>query len=975
MRQLYINERPLRLRLPIIRSFRKYGIGFFLLLLFSIVLNSQTNNIGIPFTTNYPNEVYKGGTQNWDVGQHPNGFLFFANNNGLLQFDGTNWTQFPLANNTIVRSLCITDDGRIYVGGQGDFGYFEPNEQGKLIFHSLLNLIPTPHKKFEDVWDILVFEKNIYFSTEEKVYIYNRKKIEVLSIGKAYFTEKAGNRLFFNNEKGLSELINGEIILVEEGEKLANKEVTSIIEIEQDKLLLTTLHNGLFELIANKIQPIPLESSAFLKKNKIYCATKLANGAIALGTTYAGLLVLNKDKKVPYQLKKQNGLQNNSILSIFKDSANNLWLGLENGIDYVSINAPFTKIIPDKNREGSGYAAQIFEEKLYLGTSSGLYQQPWKTYYNPFQPNDFQLVENSLGQVWGTTKVDESLFLGHHEGGFLLKQDHLNRISPDVGNWKIIQLLQNPAYFLVGTYDGLDLYKKNKQSWQFIKKFEALKKSSCRFMEQDELGNIWVAHPYRGIYKVQLTDDLMEIKVKLYGKTNGFPSDNQNHVFKINKEIIFTGQTGVYQYEAKIDSFIPHAALADIIGPSKSIQRFFEDKTGSIWFVTLEETGVIKVIDKGLEKSFAKIIYPELNKKLVRGFEFIYPYDEHNVFIGAEKGFIHFNPSKTATDKLTNLNPNIVKVVAVNHKDSLLHAGQYNQPTSQINTTFPSDLNAFRFSYTLPHFSAINRIEYATKLEGFDKDWSSWGKKTDKEYTNLDAGTYRFLVKARTNDQDISSTADLSFVINPPWYASIQAIFLYILLALSFLASLIFIPRRRFKKKLIKSKEAHQKVVARSEEEIIALKNKNLETKIIHKNRELALTTMNLVQRNELILKLQEPLQKIMRKTTDKVAIQEIKRINSLLNESANLDENWNQFAHQFDLVHIDFLKRIRQKYPQLTATDHKFCAYLRLNLSTKEIAPLLNISIRGVEAGRYRLRKKLDLDSSVNLNEFMLSI
>jgi len=691
---------------------KKCSTGFFLLLLFSLTLNSQTNNIGIPFTTNYPNELYKAGTQNWDVKQHPNGFLFFANNNGLLQFDGTNWTQFPLANNTIARSLCITDDGRIYVGGQGDFGYFEPNEQGKLIFHSLLSLIPAPHKKFEDVWDILVFEKNIYFSTEEKVYIYDRKKIEVLAIGKTYFTAKADNRLFFSNEKGLLELVNGEIILVKEGAQLANKEVTSIIEIDQDKLLLTTLHNGLFELAANKIKSIQLESNAFLKKNKIYCATKLANGAIALGTTYAGLLVLNQDKKVPYQLKKQNGLQNNSILSIFKDSANNLWLGLENGIDYVSINAPFTKIIPDKNREGSGYAAQIFEDKLYLGTSSGLYQQSWKTYYNPFQPNDFQLVKGSVGQIWGVTKIDEALFLGHHQGGFFLKQGNLNRISPDVGNWKMIQLLQNPGYFLVGTYDGLNLYKKDKQSWQWIKKFEALNKSSCRIMEQDELGNIWVAHPYRGIYKVQLTEDLSEIKVKLYGKANSFPSNNQNHVFKINKEIIFTGQTGVYQYEEKIDSFIPHKALADIIGASKSIQRFFEDKAGNIWFVTSEETGLIKVVDKGLKKAFSKVIYPELNKKLVRGFEFIYPYDEHNIFIGAEKGFIHFNPSKTATNKLTNLNPNIVKVVAVNHKDSLLHAGQYNQPVSQIKTAFPSGLRK--------KLAAVNILQFLSFVEPFE---------------------------------------------------------------------------------------------------------------------------------------------------------------------------------------------------------------------------------------------------------------
>ena len=106
------------------------------------ILVGQNSNIGIPFTVNYSNQRYQAGTQNWEVEQHPNGFLFFANNNGLLQFDGTNWQTFALPNSTIVRSLHIHPSGKIYVGGQGEFGYFEPSVNGQLVYHSLLALIP-----------------------------------------------------------------------------------------------------------------------------------------------------------------------------------------------------------------------------------------------------------------------------------------------------------------------------------------------------------------------------------------------------------------------------------------------------------------------------------------------------------------------------------------------------------------------------------------------------------------------------------------------------------------------------------------------------------------------------------------------------------------------------------------------------------------------------------------------------------------
>jgi DNA-binding CsgD family transcriptional regulator len=99
----------------------------------------------------------------------------------------------------------------------------------------------------------------------------------------------------------------------------------------------------------------------------------------------------------------------------------------------------------------------------------------------------------------------------------------------------------------------------------------------------------------------------------------------------------------------------------------------------------------------------------------------------------------------------------------------------------------------------------------------------------------------------------------------------------------------------------------------------------------------------------------------------------DIHQLLNLVNFDVKLDEDWEHFAHHFDQVHVDFLKNLRERFPQLSASDLKLCAYLRMNLSTKEIAPLLNISVRGVEGSRYRLRKKLDLPNDANLTDFIL--
>ena len=132
---------------------------------------------------------------------------------------------------------------------------------------------------------------------------------------------------------------------------------------------------------------------------------------------------------------------------------------------------------------------------------------------------------------------------------------------------------------------------------------------------------------------------------------------------------------------------------------------------------------------------------------------------------------------------------------------------------------------------------------------------------------------------------------------------------------------------------------------------------------------------MHLVQKGEILLRVQENLGQILKKSSNPEIKKDIQHLLNLLNFDAKLDDDWQQFAYHFDQVHVDFLKRLREQYPQLSANDHKLCAYLRMNLSSKEIATLMNISVRGVEASRYRLRKRLELSSDANLAEVIMGL
>jgi len=953
---------------------------FFLLLQSSCCLWGQAPNIGSPFIKNFSNKVYKAGTQNRAIQQHPKGYLFFANNNGLLQFDGSEWRCYPLKNQTIVRSLHIAETGEIYVGGQNEFGYFFPNEFGHLTYHSLLEKFPEAHRNFTDVWKIVAVDNSLLFYASDKLFELKEDTIQVVAEEKITFLGEAGNRGFVKFEgEGLLEYKNGQFETLKGGELLVDELVTDVVLLE-GQVLVSTLKAGIFSIKNAQIQPWEIAAQQFLQDNRIHSLTVVNKEEIAVGMAVGGVLILHKNGKVLHHFNKKNGLQNNSVLTVFEDHSANLWVGLENGIDYIQTNTPFSWIIPDRALEGAAFTVAVHNNQLYLGTSNGLFRQEWKNYYDPLKSNQFKLMDGTLGQVWGLSEVNQQLLLGHHEGAFNVEQQSVDQFYKGDGIWKFQALIQDTTCIIAGTYKGIALFKKTTSGLKFVKKFTELSESS-RFFEQDKDGNIWIAHPYRGIYKATISPDLNTMSVRLYGKSDGLNSNNLNHVFKINGQMVFTGEQGVFKYNQVTDRFFPHEELNDLLGTTSSILRLFEDKQGNIWYVMPKETGIIQIVDEGLTKSFTKLAYPELSKQLVRGFELIYPYDEANVFIGVEKGFIHFKPQKKLKEN-TLIQPVISAVNLVSIVDSLLLAGQYEVTQNEQAMDFDATQNAFRFNFTALPYISSEETSFQCLLEGFDENWSAWSSKREKVYTNLPPGDYTFLVKAKTANRKAGEASRFSFSIAPPWYASTEAYFIYTLLLLSGIASLVMIPRRHYKEQTAELKseqkrkdEEHQKVVEQAEKEMMQLKNTNLQTEISFKNKELATTTMYLVQRNNLITKLQKQLNQLAKKTKTAGVKKEINQVIRMLHNEEQLDGDWEQFARHFDQVHIDFLQRLRQKYPDLTSTDEKLSAFLRMNLTSKEIAPLMHISVRGVEIGRYRLRKKLALESGVNLNAFMNKI
>lgn len=951
------------------------------LALYSFVLKAQ-NPISVPQIENYSSVDYRAGSQNWNIDQDKNGVMYFGNNEGLLTFDGRYWKLYPLPNKTVVRSVKIDVLGRIFVGGQNEIGYFFPDDQGMLQYHSLKDLIPVQDRQFPDIWNIVIDKGSVFFRSTTKIFQFKDKAIRVYKPEMEWTFLGIGKGKIFAQErtKGLMVLRSGHWEILNASPAIVNTEITSILEYKGDTLLVTTLKHGVFLLHGNSIIKKTTSEDPAFYNDRIYCAVKVNKDWYALGTTSAGLFIMDRQGKIQQKFSYTEGVQKNNIRSVFIDKNQNLWLGLDDGIDFIAINSAIKHIYPDKNKQATGYAVQIFNNMLYIGTSNGLFSIPVNTKAKDlsYSKGTFSKVKNTEGQVWHLQEINKKLLMAHEDGSSEIIGNTSKKIYSSPGTWLFqpLSAIFPSSNVIAGTYRGLKMLEFSADN--FIDKgYIGTNVESLRFLCWD--GNtktVWASHPYLGIFKFQLSDDLKTVKKStLYGKKDGLPSNLYNYVFYIKNRIVIASEKGIYEYNPVKNKFSPSAFLQPVFKDMR-IEYMNEDDEGHIWFASSKKAGVVDFSKPSGKENFSIVYFPELNSKVVGGFESIYPYNSENIFIGAGKGVFHVNYKKY-TQNIKQLNVLLGEVKLTGKKDSIIFGGYFNQPDisrkTKIKAELPHQLNSLHFEFSSTLFEQLNNIQFSYKLDGFDKEWLPWTDKSEKDYTNLPPGEYTFLVKARNNLGSESAPISYSFKVLPAWYQSYWTYFAYVLLAAGAVYLILRWQQNKHQKEQERLKYLHQLELEHNEKEIIKLKNEKLEADVNFKNKELATTTMHLVQRGKVLAKIKDELAELGKSHNIQDNSPDIKRVMRLLNEVERNDADWDQFAIHFDHVHSNFLTILKEKFPDLTPNELKLCAYLKMNLSSKEMAQLMSITIRAVEVSRYRLRKKLKIASDVNLFDFLM--
>lgn len=937
----------------------------------------ENNEAITPKVIKYTRNDFKADPQFWTMCETNDKSLIFGNNDGALVFDGEHWQKVYLPNNSSVRSIVKTSSGKIYVGGYNELGTLQKNKFGNYFYKSLVAEFHLEDKNIENLWQVHQYDKFIIYRSFLELIVINGSRVTQLPSNKSflYSANVRGNYYVQDSEYGVYKLNSKSVSLelVFDNSIFPLDELASILPTKDPNIILLTSKSGFVYTgdISKKVIIDKKYLFSGVKSDQISTGICLDNYDYLFGTLSSRIIKLNNSGVISRDNETSAGLSYASIHCLFQTENKNIWVLQNNGLSFLDFKSPFISVFDG----ASVYDILVKGNTVYVATNNGVFYSNFSSLNNNF---NFVKVEGLQGQSWAIQDIDNEILISHDTGIYKLENGKVQKVGTQTGFWKITKIKEKSNLFLASNYNGLYLVEKLGKNWIIKNKIKGFDESSRDILADYEPNTYWICHGYKGVYKVHLNADYSRIDaVDHFTNKNGFKSPYNINVFNWKGKIVFTTNTGIYTYNNQTNKFEPYSALNKLFDITKNTRKILEANSKT-WFIQDDEAGYF----------YSNIENPKLNKDLFlnlkgsfnRGMESIYPINNNKVFFGTNSGLYLYTIFNTkAKDKF----PTIISQVNYTHNQELKLI-EIDSEKNQI--TLPNQTDILRFEFSSPKMISSTEINYSYKLENVDENWSPWQKNAYKEYTHLRPGNYTFIVKSRNLAGLIGEETSFQFTILPKWYQTNLAYFIYLLAGISFIYFLSRYVSKKIAFERLKSKIEVKKTQQLLELEIEKLKLKHdkeeiykdkltLEEDIIGKSKELANYTLLLSQKKNAFNDLQNDLKQLRELLKSEESRRKITEIFQKLNQHKIGEEYMEIFDVNFEKIHHDFFEKLKQLDPTITKRELRLCAFVKMDLTNKEISPLLNISTRGVETARYKVRKKLNVSHEENFTAFLEKI
>ena len=896
----------------------------------------------VPFFRNFTPAEYGAMSQNWSLAQDGRGYVYVGNNSCLLRYNGRSWDRFyPFGDNkeAIIRSLYADpDSGRIYIGSFREFGYLEYDAYGGLVYTSLYGRLASPPPDSEEIWYITRLGECIYFIYFTSCYIYDTRSgiLHREVAPTSYFYEADGDLILSSSSGSARRYRAGSFDHEPEPLPAFPKRMVKLFPGEGRTKLAVSATDGLFQMEGSSVRRIDGLKGGWDVANR---AIQCADSSIVVGFLSGGVYAFAPTGEILWHIDTEAGLGDNTVLALMEDRSGHIWCALDKGVAVIFKGGDQWLSLSDYHL-GKISVSLLDGDHLFVGSNQGL---------SYFQMDRSSLSLRKLAgffpnsPLWSLAREDGQVFIGENGGAYLFHDGRMRHLSTAPGGTapRLLTLQDGSEVLIQGSFTNLYVYRRAGGEWQYSHSVSGLM-APVRHIEVDYLGNIWLECMYEGLKRIRLAEDGRSVSVEEGYFGGGI------RVCKMGGRVLFHNPEGFWFYDDQTDAMAPFAPLNQLqLGDCRRVIPAGKERW---WLVRRDDAVLIRFRDDRAEK-LDRLGFGELNVSLTELFESIIPVSDSRFLFGVENGFLVHDLPRPAQQEAQ------LRFSSISTFD-----GQGSRP---VPLDVPALVLPHNASFTLSLAALDVKYQQADvryQLEDFDYDAQVLGPGMTATYTRMPAGSYTFSAwLADAPGQRLT----LPVVVKPSFFASTPAILLYFLVAAVLVAGVYWRLRRAFRRQ-------RARLEAEKEKELLTLRNEQLEASVLLKSKELATYSLLEASRNHVLQKIKEELSRIHYGKPGSLAKKDYDALSAIIRDGEFSESSWEHFYTQFDLIHKSFFRTLRERHPELSTNDLRICAYLRLNMSTKELAGIMGVTPKGAEAAKYRLRKKLGLSSNVSISDYL---
>ena len=840
------------------------------LLLLSIYSVFGQNSTGLIPIQTFDTKDYKTQPQNWVFAEDKRGSIYVGNKEALLIYTGS-WKHYTLENSGDVRSIDIDNEGRIFVGGIGEFGYFDVDSTkiGTLIYHPIYHYLDS--NEITEVGNVIgthVVNSKTHYITKSKIYIYSNNNLKTIKTpGDVTLSSNINGQIIVKIKEGkIYKIINDKFVQItfnDEKSNVLSTEIRSMIPFGKESILFISKKYKLFTFDYSKKRRTTVafhtQLDSIFKKEHAEKIINIKNKYIAVYTAGNGIYIIDNNGRLVRKIDSKTGLKEDIVESMFVDSQNNLWLAHGSGLSRIAIFSNYEYFPPEViGFKGIIQAITRYNGKLYFGTDRmNLYEIDEYSFKNKNILNKAEITKQSFSKC-SNTSIKESLGKGCWDA-----------LTINIDNEKLLLFITNDfifqvnekgdvdtAYFRSGNVilqDEMDphriwigLYPKGLASMYYENSKwldEGMVKGinlDIKALEFDNNLNLWLGRidAISMLKKPVFTNHKIVKPVIInYNENNGLPHNDAIYPLFDGNKMIFASSEGLFLFNEKEEQFNRTNIFTEWY-KNHFVFRMIKDSYNNIWTVTypLDKSKIfLKKLVVNAEGNYT-VSTPYAQEKTAQAFTTLYQ-DGNTLWAGGTFDLVKIN-NINAIDKPAKIISFINKII-INNKDTLFDGFFYDKENKIVNkqdkslqTVLPYSSRNLTFYFSGIAEKLEAKPRYRWKLEGYDEQWEDWTTKTEVRYTNLQEGDYSFIMQSKDIYDNISKEVNYNFSVRPPWHRTIWAYIAYFLFFIAFVWGAIEFSTRSLKKII---REATAEI--RAQKDDIEEKNQDIMSSIRYAQR------------------------------------------------------------------------------------------------------------------------------------------